>query len=240
MPPAAENMGPRDFLRRSFVYRLLAEAGAEFAEVSGAAVAAGFGGPVEDEAASARALGLADLSPLPRIGFKGPGALRWLADQGVTGLAGNNRADRQEDGDLAVRLAPGEALILGPVTSTSGLCERLGQAGPGDGAAGCYPVPRGDSHFWFALTGADAAPMLAKLCGVDLRPGRFADGEVAQTSVARLGTVVVRADLGAVPVYHLLGDSASAEYYWRALLDAMSEFEGRPVGLAALRVVAGE
>jgi sarcosine oxidase subunit gamma len=38
-----------------------------------------------------------------------------------------------------------------------------------------------------------------------------------------------------VPVFHLLADSASADYLWEALLDAMAEFGGAPVGLAALR-----
>ena len=80
---------------------------------------------------------------------------------------------------------------------------------------------------------------LTKLCGVDLRPDRFMDGEVAQTPVARLNSVIVRADLGTVPVFHILGDSASAEYYWDALIDAMAEFEGRLVGLTALRILAG-
>jgi hypothetical protein len=35
-----------------------------------------------------------------------------------------------------------------------------------------------------------------------------------------------------------LGDSASAEYLWDCLNDAMAEFDGAPVGLAALRGLA--
>ena len=62
---------------------------------------------------------------------------------------------------------------------------------------------------------------------------------MAQTSVARLGAVILRADLGSVPVFHILGDSASAEYYWEVLMDAMAEFDGRLVGLEALRELAG-
>lgn len=238
-----QSVDPRAFARRSMVYRLLASHGAEFAEVSGGAVATGFGGSVEEETAAAKSLALVDLSPLPRIGFKGAGALAWLRAQGVVGLDTDNRADRQADGEIAVRLAPGEALILGAVVRANGLrgglCRRLEEAWSGEDTTNCYPVRRGDSHFWSAVSGLDAAPMLAKLCGVDLRPDRFKDGEVAQTSVARLNSVIVRADLGTVPVFHILGDSASAEYYWGALIDAMAEFEGRLVGLAALRILAG-
>ena len=169
----------------------------------------------------------------------GPGALEWLRQRGIAGLDTNNRAHRQSGGDIAVRLGPGEALILGNLTGESGLCGRLQEVWPGADTPSFYPVLRGDGNFWFVLTGASAAPMLAKLCGVDLRPGRFADGEVAQTSVARLNTIVVRADLGDVPAYQLLGDSASAAYYLSVLMDAMTEFDGRLVGQTALRKLAG-
>ncbi len=233
------SVDPGAFARRSFVYRLLAAHGAEFAELSGAAVATGFGGSVEEEAAAARSLALLDLSPLPRIGFKGPGVHAWLRAQGIVGLDEDNRAHRQANGEIAARLASNEALILGAVVRESGLCRRLEAAWSGPDTTGCHPVLRGDSHFWSAVCGRNAAPMLAKLCGVDLRAGRFVEGEVAQTSVAGLGTVIVRADFGTVPAFHILGDSASAQYYWDALIDAMAEFEGRIVGLAALRDLAG-
>ena len=69
------------YLRRSFVRRKLEAAGARFAEVAGAAVAASFANAT-DELATARVMGLADLSPLPRCGFKGAGTADWLAAQG--------------------------------------------------------------------------------------------------------------------------------------------------------------
>jgi sarcosine oxidase subunit gamma len=50
--------------------------------------------------------------------------------------------------------------------------------------------------------------------------------------------IVIRADLGQVPAFHLLADIASAEYLWGAVLDAMAEFDGGPVGLDALRKLA--
>jgi hypothetical protein len=51
--------------------------------------------------------------------------------------------------------------------------------------------------------------------------------------------VVIRGDLGELPAFHLLGDSAAAGYMWDCLLDAMAEFGGRPVGLAALQRACG-
>ena len=38
--------------------------------------------------------------------------------------------------------------------------------------------------------------MFAKICGVDLRPQHFAVGRIAQTSVAKMSGIIIRADLG--------------------------------------------
>ena len=81
--------------------------------------------------------------------------------------------------------------------------------------------------------------MFAKICGVDLRPHHFADGRIAQTSLAKMSAIVIRADLGRTPAFHLLADSASAEYLWGCLLDAMAEFDGAPVGLVGPAAIGG-
>ncbi len=80
--------------------------------------------------------------------------------------------------------------------------------------------------------------MFAKLCGVDLRPHKFGDGAIAQTSIARLNAIVLRADVGETLAYYLLTDIASASYMWASLRDAMDEFDGLPVGLGAIRRLA--
>ena len=60
---------------------------------------------------------------------------------------------------------------------------------------------------------------------------------IAQTNLARLNAVILRADLGGMPAYDILSDIASAAYLWEALRDAMAEFDGAPVGLAAIRAL---
>ncbi len=229
---------PTEFARRSFVYRTLAAAGAEFAEVAGGAVAMTMGGTVEDEAAQARRLGLADLSVLPRIGFKGRRPLDWLAENGAEVEKTPNRAFPKPGGLVAV-LAMTEVLVLGDLRGGDSLVEGLESAWSMDAADGVFPVPRRDSYFWFAISGEHAGAMFAKLCAVDLRPRKFPPFAIAQTSVARTNCVVIRHDMGDVPGYYLLGDGASAEYLWPCLLDAMTEFEGGAVGLAALWRLAG-
>ncbi|MDQ3560387.1 MAG: sarcosine oxidase, partial [Pseudomonadota bacterium] len=62
--------------------------------------------------------------------------------------------------------------------------------------------------------------------------------DIAQTSVVRLTGIIIREDLAGTPAFHLLVDSASAEYVWDCLFDAMAEFGGKPAGLSTLLQLA--
>jgi sarcosine oxidase subunit gamma len=234
---------PTALTRRSFVYRVLQQGGARFAAVNDAAIAVDFGRPLEAEAAQARSMGIADLSVLPRTGFKGAGTVEWLTSQGLSIGADSNRAYPQAGGELAARLAPTEIFLIDSLAGRGELIRRLNAAWSWGSETPRrligYPMPRAESHAWFLVTGERAPGMFAKICGVDLRPHRFAAGAIAQTSLAKMSAIVIRADLGEVPAYHVLADSASAEYLWGCLLDAMAEFAGAPVGWAAVRQLAG-
>lgn len=208
-------------LARSFVSRKLA--------------AADLGGDRE----SLSRLALVDLSPLPRIGFKGRGTIPAMQTAGLTLDAIPNRAFRQPDGGLCAVLAPGEIVLLSGLAGDGALVRRLAESWSIDDPRGTYLVPRSSTHAWFRILGRFAPAMFAKLCAIDLRPHRFAELAIAQTSVAKLTGIVVREDLGGVPGFHLLADSASSEYVWDCVLDAMNEFGGRPAGLSALRELAG-
>jgi sarcosine oxidase, subunit gamma len=229
---------PRAQLRRSFVYAKLAALGARFAPLNGGAVAVDFGRP-EEELGLAQHLGLADLSPLPRTGFKGGGAVEWLQSQGLEIRPDSNRGYLQAGGEIALRLAPTEVLLLDSLSGSGTLIDRLeagwswGEERPRRPTG--YPMPRADSHAWFAISGKQTPEMLAKLCGIDFRLHKFANGRIAQTSIAKMTGIVLRQDFDRLAGFHLLADSASAEYLWDCLLDAMREFAGAPVGLAALR-----
>jgi sarcosine oxidase subunit gamma len=222
---------PQEALRRSFNYRDLVGAGARFRPLGDGMVAADYNGA--NEAGSARVLGVAELSPLPRCGFKGPRVADWLASKGVPLGPESNRAYQVDNGILAARLAPSEVVLLGPLGGDHAPIATLEKAWSYD-VDGVWPVPRRDASFWFAITGEESSTMFAKICGVDLRPRSFANLSIAQTSVARTNCIVIRADIGEVSAFHLLGDSASASFMWTSLLDAMTEFGGRAVGLDAL------
>lgn len=233
------SVDPASIRVRGFLYRELAALGARFAEVNGSAAALELAAGEGAEREAARRLGLADVSALRRGGYKGWAALDWLRSQGVD-IGANNTTVAQPDGTRVARLADSEALILGDLDGQSALLDRVEAAWSIESAVGAYPVPRPDTNVWFAVTGEHAAAMMAKLCGVDLRPKSFADGAVAQTSVARMSAIVIRRDLGRTLAYDLIADSASAAYMWGCVTDAMAEFGGAPVGLAALRALAAE
>ena len=226
---------PAEEGRRSPLYRALEAHGAHFEALNGFAVASAFGRDAGIEAAQAESLGLADLTPFPRIGFKGWNIAPWLADAGAEMGEASNRAYRQADGTRIARLAPGEALVLAGRDGAGPLIETLDRAWSMAEADGCFRVARDETSCWLLLTGAHAPAMLAKVCAVDLRSQAFAPDAIAQTNVARLNVIVIRGDVGEVPAFDLVTDIASAVYLWDALLDAMAEYDGAPIGLAAIR-----
>lgn len=178
------------------------------------------------DAAGASPLKLIDLSVLPRWGLKGRDTFSWLAARGAATPGTDNTAQPQDDGSLIARLSPGEALILSsPAVGRSSLAAPLDELPP-EGSGACYPVPRRDSHCWFVVPGADAPRMFAKVCAVDLAPDQFPDRNIAQTIVARLSAIVIRHDIGGSLAFSVLAESASAEYLWDCLVDAMAEFSG--------------
>ena len=230
---------PTDSSTRSFIYRELIALDATFEDIGGCAAALTCGGTVAAETEQAASLGLCDLSALPRSGYKGWNSVPWVLKGGAKVGDAPNRAYRQKDGTLFGRLAVGEVLILSPLNGKLGLIKSLAKRWSMSDGEGAYPVPRQHTNCWYGVSGEHAAGMFAKLCGVDLRPKTFGNHVIAQTSIAKLVGIIVRDDLGAVPNYHLLSDSASAAYLWACLLDAAEEFGGRPVGLSALRSLTG-
>ena len=227
-----------DSIRRSPVHRMNADAGANFAPCGDAMIVSDYGEPAQEWEAAQR-LGLCDLSVLSRIGFKGAGTLNWLASQNVSLPRATNFARAQSDGALAAQLGPEEIVVLSDIVGSSGRTSALEAAWQNsDHDPRGYPVPRRDTHAWFRITGTSGAQMFAKLSAVDLRPHKFENHELTQTSIARATGVIIRNDLGPILGYDLLVDAAMADYYVQVLLDAMAEFDGCLVGHQALVTLA--
>lgn len=176
--------------------------------------------------------GLLDLSLVPRTGFRGIRVPDHLALAGLPVPERPNLSKSSETGEWVLRLSPKEFWVLGSLQDEGARVDAL--KSNTRLPAGNYPLYCQDSHTWLALTGAHLPDIMAKVCGVDLRPSAFPVGGIAQTSVARINAIVVHQTLGDLPCFSLLFDSAAADYLWEALLDAIQEFGGRAIGLDAL------
>lgn len=187
----------------------------------------------DDEREQVQHCALIDLSNLPRLGFRGADSADYLRSKAYQLPQRPNQASLQASGESVLRLSHTEYLLLGSLDDGGARIAAEESAWQASTQA-CYLLPRQDSHAWLALTGQHLPALMAKLCAVDLSPGSFPVGALAQTSVARLSSIVVNASRPELPLLHLLCDRASAHYLWGALLDAMDEFEGRPAGIQAL------
>lgn len=185
-----------------------------------------------DESQALQRCGLVELTALPRFGVRGPQAAARLVELGFQIPERPNQSVEQVDGSRVLRLSQGEFMLLGSLRDGGERIRLLEQQW--QEVAGCYPLPRQDSHAWLFLGGRDATATMAKVCGVDLGAHAFPANAVAQTSVARLNMVIASHRESGVEGFHLLLDRASLRYAWSALLDAMLEFDGQPVGLDAL------
>ncbi|MBX9710179.1 MAG: hypothetical protein K2X60_04025 [Xanthobacteraceae bacterium] len=183
---------------------------------------------------------ISDLSELPRLGFKGRGTLGAMQARRLQIENTPNRAFRQSDGSLCLVLAASEVFLLSAFEGDKGRFSELENGWRIEDGERTYPMPRRHSHAWFALDGEAAPELFSKICAVDLRPRIFGDLAIAQTSVTRLNAIVLRADVAARRIYHLLADSAASAYMLACLKDAAEEFGGKIVGAPAFtsRVMA--
>jgi len=74
------------------------------------------------------------------------------------------------------------------------------------------------------LYGIDVARVLRKVCGLDFSDTAFPVNHAAQTSLAKVRTLIIRYDYGVRQFYRLIVDRSLAQYVWDVVADAMQEF----------------
>jgi len=232
---------PENFKHRSFVYRKFESLHVTWSEINGYAAVSSIFEP-ELETNYAQQLALCDLSYLQRTGFKGAGTCEWLESQNIKIPTKVNYALSNENGCLIARLGSSDILILDSLQNETNFpikLERQWHQHYSQGNKTCgFIVPRQESHACFSVAGKYVPEIFAKLCAIDLRTEKFPNHTIAQTSLARLGTIIIRHDLDILTNYLVLVESASAEYCWDCLLDAMQEFNGQIIGTSALLALA--
>lgn len=131
------------------------------------------------------------------------------------------RAARDEHGTLVVGAGPGEWLLLAPPGASAAVKGRVDEV-PDEGLVSVFDATHGQAVM--RVTGARAADLLSKVCGVDLSDEVTPDGAAFRSSVAKLVTDVVRDDRHGERSYLLLCERSSGQYLFDALVDAGEEF----------------
>jgi sarcosine oxidase subunit gamma len=221
---------PAAFPRRSPLRRRLSTEGATWRALGDVALADSIGKVPSDAG-----IVIADLTPLPRIGFKGRGTIPAMQARGIVAEATPNRAFHQPDGGLCLVLAASEVILLSNLAGDGERFAQLEDSWRIEDEERTYPMRRRDSHAWLAVAGKALPDMFAKICAIDLRRDKFTDLAITQTSIAKMSAILTRVDTGGNTVFHLLVDSAAALYFCDCLLDASAEFGGRLVGLDGLQ-----
>lgn len=129
---------------------------------------------------------LRDCGPQGMITLRGDLASRALrgAATAATGakMPGQRRITHGPEGSLGW-MSPDELLILCPAAAVA---ERLAGLQARLARSHALAVEVSDARAMFAVEGAGAREVLAKLCPVDLAPGRFEPGELRRTRLAQV------------------------------------------------------
>ena len=175
--------------------------------------------PTSENGSRDESLWLHDLSLTTRSGVRGVQAREWLKSESLPHELQPNTIETLPDSRLLMALSTREFWLLDPDNPSGDSEPTFERTQPG-----VWPLYNQNSHAWLVLSGEPRADMLAKLCGVDLRPKAFPLGTVAQTQMALVSTVIAHHLWRGEPVFSLFIDQSLADFAWQALQDAMAEF----------------
>jgi sarcosine oxidase, subunit gamma len=172
-------------------------------------------------------LAIADLSCLPKVGLKGPGAAGWLSTKGVTIPQEANCWLCSMEGAIVARLGQSEFLIEDSLfgTTASRLDALLNDC-PND----VYPVPRHDTCI--ALTGERIYEVLVQICSINFRA--MEPRSLVLTSMVGVSVLVVADIRFGVPAVRIWCDPTFGPYLWETLRQILGEVNGSPIGLRQL------
>ncbi len=174
---------------------------------------------------------LLDLSPLPRMGLRGPGTSAWLAAQGYP-LPETIHQAAETDGMSILRFGGDEVLILSEPIARADRLAQLRQDWTAATRPKGFDAYREEGWCWLCLTGPAVIEALPMLTAIDTRPQVFGPGSVVQTRALHMDAVMFRSDRGGMPSVDILFDVASSGFAVDVIADVLPAFEmGR---LAAL------
>lgn len=211
--------------RLSPVHDALAQHAARWGQIDGMQVALDFGNPAR-EAEQARSLGLADLSALPRVVYKGPSVETFLLSHCASLPEQVYDVVEQAPGGLLARTGGKEYFVEDHFGTQ--LVGRLDQAW-NEHPNGVYRVLRQDACL--LLVGSRVNEVLSQTCSFDFRrPGQ----KVVMTRIAGTSCMMLWRTLGNLSGFQIWVDGTMGMYLWETLDDILRELGAGPVGLACL------
>lgn len=220
-------------------YNDLLAAGAVMGTEAGWQVAARFAGKDAEESAAREHVGMAEQGHVTKLRMQGPGVPAALAKLGV--VPGVRRV-----GDAAVRvkrsnvelevarLAQAEAWITAPPGGSLALIAAVEAL-----ADGVTTFDLTSSFSAVRLVGPNAEMVVASLTDLDLRQRNMPDRSCAQTTIAEVYGLIVRADIGDLPSYRLFFGREYGIYVWESLMEAGEALGMALIGSEALAALEG-
>jgi sarcosine oxidase subunit gamma len=196
----------------------------QWADIAGMPVPQHLGERTKEEA-TARVIGLADASFLPRVVIKGPQAAAFLEAQGVAIPKELLSVTELDSGGLIARTGGSEFFLEDGIGGS--FVERI-QTALGPGHSGVYRVLRQDAAL--VISGAKGGELFRHVCSYDFV--NEVHRNLVFTQVAGISCSVLRRELNGLPVFRLWTDGTYGIYIWRTLLEIAAELGGGAVGTA--------
>ena len=215
--------------RSSAIESAIDQLGPQWGDVHGMRVPLHFGDP-ESERRQLQTLALADVSVLPKVGVKGPGAEAFVSEEGIPVPEDVYDSARLSDGGWIVRVDRDEFFVEeGPEGGTvAALRSVLASDKPG-----VYRIERQETGL--LLCGTQAVDVLRQTCGYPFEVEPGSDTEFVYTRVAAISASVLRHTFAGVPAYRIWCVPSSGRYLWEEVHQICSDLGGTAVGLSSLQ-----
>jgi sarcosine oxidase subunit gamma len=211
-------------IRRSPIEPWLAAHGAQWAPLGEGLVAARVADPAV-EAARLGAAALCDLSVLPKLGLKGPGAAEWLRGQGIEVPGEIYGGAPLPRGGLVIRTGAAEFFLE---------CDEKGDGRLFFKTSVPFFAERQDATF--LVCGPRTFELFAQTCGVEVAaapPRRLIYARVAGVNCALWPD-----EVAGRPALRLWVDPSYALSLWESLVEIAEELGGGAVGATAISAPA--
>ncbi len=123
------------------------------------------------------------------------------------------------DKGILVRLTPEQYMLLDANVDVAGKWLQMEA-----GATRATITDMTHAYGQLRLVGEGARDLLPKICGLDFADSAFPNQHSAQSSLAKVRTLIVRLDDENIRTYHLIVSVSLAAYVWDVVADAMQEF----------------